>query len=77
VGWAAPILPITIDVIVERQFLVRFNRAIRENAHPDVLSDRPLCDVAVWVAGVIRETTDPAALRGVDELRRAGHHQHG
>jgi hypothetical protein len=70
--WAAPILPITIDVIVERQFCVIFDRAIRENAHPDVLPDRPLCDVAVWVTGVICETTDPAVLRCVDELRRAG-----
>jgi len=65
------ILPITIDVIVERQFLVLLDRAIRENAHPNVLPDRPLCDVTIWVAGMIRETADPAALRGIDELRRA------
>ena len=65
---AARILPITIDVIVERQFLVLFDRAIRENAHPDVLPDGPLCDVRVRVARVICETADPAALRCVDEL---------
>ena len=65
-------LPITINVIVERQFLVLLDRAIRENAHPDVLPDRPLCDVAIRVARVICETADPTTLCRVDELQRAG-----
>jgi hypothetical protein len=42
--------PVAIDVIVERELLVLLDRAIRENAHSDVLSDGPLCDVAVRIA---------------------------
>jgi hypothetical protein len=64
-------LPIAIDVIVERQFLVLLDRAVRENAHPNVLPDRPLGDVRIRVTGMIRETADPAALRCIDELRGA------
>jgi hypothetical protein len=63
------ILPIAIDVVVKRQFFVLLDRAIREDAHPDVLPDRPLCDIAVWVARVIGETTNATAFCGIDELR--------
>jgi hypothetical protein len=66
-GWAA--LPVTIDVIVECQFFIPLDRAIRKNAHPNVLPNRPLCDVAVRIARVIRETADPTTLRCVNELQ--------
>ena len=36
-----------------------------------MLPDRPLCDVAIWSTGVIRETTNATALGRVDELRRS------
>jgi hypothetical protein len=68
-GGGGGVLPITIDVVVKCQFLVLLDRAIREDAHPNVLPDRPLCDIAVWVARVIRETANASALCGIDELR--------
>jgi hypothetical protein len=70
--WVVPILPIMINIIVECQFCVLFDCTIQENAHQDVLPNRPLCDIAVWVAGVIHKTTNPAALHCIDELRHAG-----
>jgi hypothetical protein len=73
--WGAN-LPVTIDVIVEREFLVLLDRATRENAHPDVLPDRPLCDEAIRVARVIREPADPTALSCIDELRRRRLNRH-
>jgi hypothetical protein len=62
------LLPVAIDVIVESELLVLLDHAVREYAHSDVLSDGPLCDVAVWVAGMVREPTDATALCRVDEL---------
>jgi hypothetical protein len=62
------ILPITVDVIVERQLLVLLDRTIRKDAHPNVLPNRPLCDVTIRIAGVICETADPAAFCRIDEL---------
>jgi hypothetical protein len=63
-------LPITIDVIIERELLILLDRTIRENAHPDVLPDRPLCNVAIRVARVVRESTDSTTLGCIDELQR-------
>jgi hypothetical protein len=36
-----------------------------------MLPDRPLCDVAIWITGVIRETANATALGCVDELPRS------
>jgi hypothetical protein len=55
---------------------VLLDRAARENAHPDVLPDRPLCDIAIRIARMIREPTDPAALSGIDELRQSRLNRH-
>ena len=60
--------PVAIDVIVKSELLVLLYRAAGEYAHSNVLSDGPLCDVAVWVAGMVREPTDTTALCRVDEL---------
>ena len=61
-------IPISIDVIVERQLLVLLDGAVREDAHADVLSDRPLRDIAIGIAAVVGETADTSALGSIDEL---------
>jgi hypothetical protein len=60
--------PVSIHIIIERQLLVLLDVPTCEDAHPDVLPDRPFCDVAVWATAVVRETPDSASFRGVNEL---------
>jgi hypothetical protein len=36
-----------------------------------MLPNRPFCDKAIWITGVICETADATALGCVDELRRS------
>ena len=42
-------------------------------AHAHFGADGPFCDVAVWIAAVVRETPFAPALRGIDELSRVMH----
>ena len=60
--------PITIDIIVERQFFVLKDSALCKDTHPYVVSDEPLGNVAVWIAAVIRESTDSSLPGGINKL---------
>lgn len=61
-------LPITIHIIVERQFLMLLNITFSKNAHSNMLVDGPSCDIAVGVATVVSKSTNSSALGGIDEL---------
>lgn len=62
-------LPVSVDVIVEGKLLVLLNGAVREDAHPDVLANCPLRDIAVRITTVVGEPTNASALRGVNKLQ--------
>ena len=62
-------IPISIDVIVERQLLVLLDGAVREDAHADVVANSPFRDIAIRIAAVISKSTDAPALSGINELR--------
>lgn len=62
------VLPIAVDVVVERQLFVLLDRTVGEDAHPDVVPDSPLRDIAVGITAMVSESTDTATLRGVDVL---------
>lgn len=61
-------IPITIDVVVEGQLLVLPDQSFRENAHPNMVSNGPLGHITIGIAAVVGESTNPTALRCVDEL---------
>jgi hypothetical protein len=63
-------IPVSIDIVVECEFLVLQDVTLCKDAHANMVIYCPLCDVAVWLAAVICETTNPAALRRIDELRK-------
>ena len=41
---------------------------VREDAHADMISDRPLRDIAIGIAAMVGETADTPALGSIDEL---------
>ena len=61
-------LPVSVHVVVERQLLVLLDGTVREDAHADMLPDRPLRDIAIGIAAVVGETADTPALGSIDEL---------
>ena len=63
-------LPVTIDIVVERQLFVLLNRPVGEDAHSDAVANGPLRDVAIWVTTVVGKPANTTALRRVDELSR-------
>ena len=63
--------PIPIHIIIKRQLFILLHIPLRKDPHPYFRADGPFRDVAVGVAGVVREAADPAAFGGVDELQVA------
>lgn len=64
--------PIAIDIVVEGELLVLLDVSLGEDAHAHTVADRPLRDVAVGGAGMVREASDAATLGCVDELAPKG-----
>ena len=60
--------PVTINVVIEGQLLILLNVTFCENSHPNVMSNRPLRDVAIGTTAMIGEAPDPSTLRCVDKL---------
>lgn len=60
--------PVAINVVIEGQLLILLNVTFCENSHPNMLSNRPLGDVAIGTTAMIGEAPDPSALRCVDKL---------
>jgi hypothetical protein len=60
--------PISVNIVVERDLLPLENIPLREDAHPQSAADDPFLHLAVRVARVIGESSDPALLRCVDVL---------
>jgi hypothetical protein len=60
--------PVSIDVVVERQFLVLRDSPLGKDPHPYSIPDGPFCNVAIRVTAVVREPPDPTLLGCVDEL---------
>lgn len=65
--------PVSIDVVIEGQLLVPTDGPLGENPHSNSVPDGPFCDVAVGIAAVVCEPSDPAFLRRVNELHVAPH----
>lgn len=61
--------PITIDVVVERQFLVLLDESARKDAHAHVPSDGPFGHITIRIAAVVCEPPDTTAFGRVDELK--------
>lgn len=62
------IIAVSIDVVVECQFLTGHNRPLHEDAHPHMLPHMPFRNVAIGIAAVIDESCLAAHFRGVDIL---------
>jgi len=60
--------PISIDVVVEGQFLILQYMPLREDAHAHKLANCPFSDVAVGITTMVCESTNSSTLCGVDEL---------
>ena len=69
------VVSVAVYVVVEGELLALEDVSFCKDAHPHPLADDPLCDVAVWVAAVVREPTDPALLGRVEELVLLEHHK--
>ena len=65
-------LPVSVDVVVERQLLILFDVPLSVYPHSDMLPNRPFRYVAIRIAAVVRKTPDSASFRRVDELRGRG-----
>ena len=66
------ILPVSVDIVVEREFLVLLDVPVCEDPHAHVMADCPFCYIAIRVAAVVRETPDTASFCSVNELLRSG-----
>lgn len=64
------IVPVTINIVVEREFLASCNVSLSEDAHPHVLADVPFCDVAIWGAAVVHKSCFATLLRRIQVLTR-------
>lgn len=62
-------VPVSVYVVVEGELLALDDVPLCKDAHPHPLADDPLCHIAVWVAAVVREPTNPALLGRVQELK--------
>ena len=60
--------PVSVDVVVERQFFIRVDGAFGKDTHSYLLPDVPFGDVAVGITAVIRKSTNAPSLGGIDEL---------
>jgi hypothetical protein len=58
-------VPVSIDVVVERELLFSLDVPLGKNPHTDAFSDDPFGNVAVGVAGMICESTFATAFRCV------------
>lgn len=63
------VVTISVDVVVEGQFLVLLDQAVRKDAHSNPVANGPLCDIAVRITTVVSEPTDTTALSCVDVLQ--------
>ena len=61
-------LPITINVVVEGDFLVLRNIPLGIDAHTHPRPNRPFCHITVRVTAVIRESPNATTSGRVDEL---------
>ena len=61
-------VPVSVYVVVERQFFVPLDTPICKNAHPDALAYLPLGDITVWVTAVIYEPSNAASFGCIDVL---------
>lgn len=67
-GWICWYSPITINIVVEREFLVFPNQPLCEDSHPHSVAYSPFGDIAVGTTAVVRESADATALRRINEL---------
>ena len=64
--------PVSVDIVVEREFLVLLDVPVCEDPHAHVMANCPFCYIAIRVAAVVRETPDTASFCSVNELLRSG-----
>ena len=62
-------IPISIDIIVECELFVLLDVTLGKDPHANMVANRPLCDVTIRLAAVIRESANSSALCRVDKLR--------
>lgn len=62
-------IPVTVNIVIECQLLVLLDCSISENAHTDMVSHSPFGYIAVWVATVIRKSTNATSFCGINELK--------
>lgn len=64
-------VPVSVYVVVERQFLVLPYRPIRKDAHPDTLAYLPFGNITVWFTTVVRETANATSFGRINVLGHA------
>jgi hypothetical protein len=65
---------VSVNVVVEDKFLAGLNAPLGKYSHAKFIAHNPFIDVAIWIAGMIAETTKVTLLSRINELAlRKGH----